>query len=195
VLDVRPVCDDGAMSFADHLERFFPTRSHAVIAPVRSEVEERLPGFRVLRVAPGEAGEPWIYATCGAAQSAAAGEDGAEYVLLTPAADAVIVEMLAALAMVNAGAPQGLGVGSIIALGKSWIASSWARHLFVLPPYPFGPGFELVEADGRRTVVLWLVPIFTVEAQYAREHGYEALEQLIERSEANVADPARASVV
>jgi hypothetical protein len=198
VLDPRPVCDDGAMSFADHLESFFPERSHAVIAPVRSEVEERLPGFRVLRVAPDEAGKPWIYATCGAAQAAADGADGAdgaEYVLLTPAADAVIVEMLAALAMVNADAPQGLGVGSIIALGKPWIASSWARHLFVLPPYPFGPGFELVEADGRRTVVLWLVPIFAAEAQYAREHGYEALEQLIERSEANVADPARASVV
>ena len=191
----RLVCDDGAMSFAEHLERFFPDRSQAVIAPVRAEVEERLPGFRVLRVAPDGPGKPWIYATCGAAQSAADGETGAEYVLLSPAADAVIVEMLAALATVNADAPEGLGVGSIIALGRSWIASSWARHLLVLPPYPFGPGFELVDGKQGRTVVLWLVPIFAVEAQYAREHGYEALEQLIERSEANVADPARASVV
>lgn len=183
------------MSFAEHLERFFPERSHAVIAPVRSDVEERLPGFRVLRVAPDEPGKPWVYATCGGAQSAADGEAGAEYVLLTPAADAAIVEMLAALATVNADAPQGLGVGSIIALGRPWIASSWARHLLVLPPYAFGPGFELVDADERRTVVLWLVPIFAAEAQYVRAHGYEALEQLIERSEANVADPARASVV
>jgi hypothetical protein len=183
------------MSFPEHLERFFPERSHAVIAPVRAGVEERLPGFRVLRVAPDEPGKPWVYATCGAAQAAADGEAGAEYVLLTPAADAAVVEMLAALATVNADAPQGLGVGSIIALGRSWIASSWARHLLVLPPYPFGPGFELLEGDERRTVVLWLVPIFAAEAQYAREHGYEALEQLVERSEANVADPARASVV
>jgi hypothetical protein len=195
VLDTRPVCDDGAMSLAEHLERFFPDRSHAVIAPVRSGVEERLPGFRVLRVAPDEPGKPWIYATCGAAQSAAAGEDGAEYVLLTPADDAAIVEMLAALATVNAGAPQGLGVGSIIALGRSWIARSWAHHLLVLPPYPFGPGFEVFEQGGRRTVVLWLVPILAAEAQYARARGYEALEQLIERQEANVADPARPSVV
>jgi len=190
-----PVCDDGAISLAEHLERFFPERAHAVIAPVRADVEERLPGFRVLRVAPDEPGKPWVYATCGAGQAAADGEAGAEYVLLTPAADAAIVEMLAALATVNADAPQGLGVGSIIALGRSWIASSWARHLLVLPPYPFGPGFELVEGSERRTVVLWLVPIFAAEAQYAREHGYEALEQLIERGEANVADPARASVV
>jgi hypothetical protein len=183
------------MGFADHLERWFPDSSLAVIAPVRSEVEERLPGFRVLRLAPGEAGKPWVYATCGASQMSSAGEVGAEYVLLTPAADAVVVEMLAALATVDAGAPEGLGVGSIVALGRPWIARSWARHLLVLPPYPFGPGFEIYEEAGRRTVVLWLVPILAAEAQYVREHGYEALEQLIERRAANVADPARTSVV
>jgi hypothetical protein len=182
------------MAFGDHLERFFPDAAQAVIAPVRSEVQERLPGFRVLRLAPEEAGKPWIYATSGAAQ-AAAGEDGAEYVLLAPAADAAIVEMLGALAEVNADVAPGLGVGSIIALGRPWIARSWARHLLVLPPYPFGPGFEVYEQDGRRTVVLWLVPILAAEAQYAREHGYEALEQIIETRRANVADPARASVV
>ena len=184
------------MSVAEHLERFFPDRSLAVIAPVRGDVEERLPRFRVLRVAPSETGQPWIYATCGAAESAPEGDEGAEYVLLAPGADAAIVEMLAALAIVNAGAPAGIGVGSIIALGRSWTASSWARHVLVLPPYPFPPEFALCEEAGeRRIVVLWLVPILAIEAQYAREHGYEALEQLIEAREANVADPARASVV
>ncbi|MDP8967568.1 MAG: suppressor of fused domain protein [Actinomycetota bacterium] len=180
------------MGFAEHLERFFPDRSHAVIAPVRADVEQRLPGFRVLRVAPGGTGQPWIYATCGAAQ----GAEGAEYVLLAPGADAAIVEMLAALATLNADAPTGIGVGSIIALGRSWTASSWARHVLVLPPYPFPAEFAVCEEEGeRRIVVLWLVPILAVEAQYAREHGYEALEQLIETRAANLADPARAPVV
>jgi hypothetical protein len=196
VLRVRPVCDDGAMTFAEHLERFHPERSQGLIAPARSQIEERLPGFRVVRLAPDEPGQPWIYATCGAAQSAAEGEDGAEYVLLAPTDDGVLVEMLAAVATVNATAPEGLGVGSIIALGRPWLARSWARHLLVLPPYPFGPGFEVYEQeDGRRTVVLWLVPILTAEAQYVRENGYEALEQIIETRKANVADPARPSVV
>ena len=196
MLSARGVCDDAAMGFAEHLERFFPDRSQAVIAPVRADVQDRLPGFRVLRVAPAETGQPWIYATCGAAQSGAAGEPGAEYVLLAPGADPAIVEMLAALAMLDADAPAGIGVGSIIALRRPWTASSWARHVLVLPPYPFEPEFAVCEHDGeRRIVVLWLVPILAVEAQYAREHGYEALEQLIETREANVADPARASVV
>lgn len=189
------MCDDGAVGFAEHLERFAPGSSIAVIAPVRSEVEQRLPGFRVLRLAPGEPGKPWIYATSGAARFAPEAQDGAEYVLLSPAADATIVEMLGALATVNADAPRGLGVGSIIALGRSWIASSWATHLLVLPPYPFGPGFEVFEEEGLRTVVLWLVPILPVEAQYVRERGYEAFEELIARHAVNVADPARRSVV
>ncbi len=183
------------MSFADHLEHHFPDRSHATIAPVGARVEERLPGFRVLRVAPESDGEAWLYATSGAAGSRPEGADGAEYVLLAPAQDPVIVEMLGALATVNADAPEGLGVGSILALGRPWIAQSWARHLLVLPPYPFGEGFEVHRDDERRTVVLWLVPILAVEADYVREHGYKALEQIFERRETNVADPARTSVV
>lgn len=188
------------MSFADHLEHHFPDRSHGQIAPLRAGVEERLPGFRVLRVAPEQDGEAWLYATCGAAGSrndgdGGDGDVGAEYVLLAPEQDAVIVEMLAALAAVNADAPQGLGVGSILALGRPWIAQSWARHLLVLPPYPFGPGFEVYREGELRTVVLWLVPILAIEADYVREHGYKALEQILETRETNVADPARVSVV
>lgn len=184
------------MGFAEHLEQHFPDSTHATIAPMRSEVQERLPGFRVVRIPPDDAGKPWVYVTCGAAQTAGEGEQGAEYVLLSPTDDGVIVEMLAALATVNAGAPEGLGVGSIVALGRSWIARSWAKHLLVLPPYPFDPGFGVYEEEGeRRTVVLWLVPILAAEADYAREHGYAALEQIIETRKANVADPARSSVV
>ncbi|HVF78081.1 MAG TPA: suppressor of fused domain protein [Solirubrobacteraceae bacterium] len=183
------------MSFSDHLEEHYPECTTAFIAPARAGVEDLLPGFRVLRVAPAQAGEPWVYATCGAAQSAADGEPGAEYVLLTPGEDAALVEMLATLAVVNAAAEENFGVGSIIALGRSWLARSWARHLLVLPPYPFPPGFDVYEDGERRTVVLWLVPILSAEAQYVRAHGHEALEQIFEQRKSNVADPARTSVV
>lgn len=195
VRPARPVCDDGAMGFAEHLERFFPGSAQAVIAPVRAGVEERLPGFRVVRIEPLEAAKPWIYATCGAARSVDEGGRGAEYVLFAPAPDPVLVEMLATLAVVNADAQQKLGVGSVIALGRPWVAGSWANHLLVTAPYPFGPGFEVYEDGARSNVVLWLVPILTAEAQYVREHGYQALEQIIETRKANVADPGRSSVV
>ena len=188
------MCDDGRVGFAEHLERFFPDRTHAVIAPVRADVQDLLPGFRVLRVAPGASAEPWVYATCGAAQAAGADGEGAEYVLLAPSADAALAEMLAALAKVNAGAEQGLGVGSVIALRRPWLPASFANHLVVLPPYAFEPGFELLEEDGRRTVVLWLVPVTAAEAQFARERGYEQLAAVFEQRSVNVASPRRASV-
>jgi hypothetical protein len=183
------------MGFSDHLERFWPDSAHEEIASVRTDVEKLLPGFRVRRISPEHPGKAWVYATYGAAKAVPEGEEGAEYVVLAPAEDPVLVEMLAALATVNADPERRLGVGSIIALGRPWTAGARADHLLVLPPYPFGPGFEVCEAGDRRIVVLWLVPITEAEANYVRVQGHEALERLMERRAANVADPARPSLV
>ena len=189
------LCDDGRMGFGEHLERFWPGGGHEDLTPQRDGLQELLPGFRVRRIAPRRPGEPWLYATVGAADAAGDGEDGAEFVVLAPAADPVLVEMLGALASVNADPARRLGVGSLLALPRPWTAGARAEHLLVLPPYPFGPGFEAFEHGARRIVVLWLVPITASEAQHVREEGYEALEQLIAAGSANVVDPARASLV
>jgi suppressor of fused protein SUFU len=184
------------MSFADHLERAYPDSVHEDFASARPAVEEQMPGFRVRRIAPAASGDPWVYATNGASAAMGADEDGAEYVVLAPAADPVLVEMLAALATVNADPDRRLGVGSIVALGRPWTGSSAAQNLLVLPPYVFGPGFEVYEPPGedRRIVVLWLVPITSAEARFVRLQGAEAFEQLMQRTEANVADPRRAPI-
>ncbi len=185
------------MSFADHLERAYPDNVHDDFHSARPAVEERLPGFRVRRIAPAFSGDPWVYATNGASAAAGEGEDGAEYVVLAPAADPVLVEMLAALATVNADPDRRLGVGSIVALGRPWTQSSAAQNLLVLPPYVFGPGFEVYEPPGqdRRIVVLWLVPITSAEARFVRRQGAQAFEELMQRTEVNIADPRRASIV
>jgi hypothetical protein len=185
------------MSFADHLERFYPDSVHEDVASARAEVQERLPGFRVRRIAPAASGLPWIYATNEASSAIPAGEDGAEYVLLAPAADPVLVEMLAALASVNADPDERLGVGSIVALGRSWTRTSAAKNLLVLPPYVFGPGFEVYEPEEpqRRVVVLWLVPVTSSEARFVRRHGVQKFEELMQRHELNVVDPDRAPIV
>ena len=185
------------MSFADHLERAYPDSVHDDFAPARAQVEDVLPGFRVRRIAPASSGEPWIYATNGASAAMGVDEDGAEYVLLAPAADPVLVEMLAALATVNADPDRRLGVGSIIALKRPWTGKATAKNLLVLPPYVFGPGFEVYEPpdEDRCIVVLWLVPITSSEARYVRLHGVQRFEQLMQRSEANLASPGRAAIV
>ena len=186
-----------AMAFADHLERFYPDRVHEDVASARPAVEELIPGFRVRRIAPASSGQPWIYVTNGASAAVGDDEDGAEYAVLAPAEDPVLVEMLAALATVNADPDKRLGVGSIVALGRPWTRASAAQNLLVLPPYYFGPGFEVYRPPGeeRRIVVLWLVPITAAEARFVRVQGAEAFEQLMQRNEANVVDPGRAPVV
>jgi hypothetical protein len=185
------------MSFADHLERAYPDGVHEDFASARPDVEERLPGFRVRRIAPAASGQPWVYATNGASAAMAEDEDGAEYVVLAPAADPVLVEMLAALATVNADPDKRLGVGSILVLGRPWTGTSAAQSLLVLPPYVFGPGFEVYKPPGedRRIVVLWLVPITSSEARFVRRQGAQAFEELMQRTEVNVADPRRAPIV
>jgi hypothetical protein len=184
------------MRFVDHLEQHWPDSAHEDVASARPRVEQLLPGFRVRRIAPDSPGSPWVYVTVGAAATAPDHEDGAEYVLLAPSADPVLVEMLAALASVNADPATRLGVGSVISLGRPWTAGSPADQLLVLPPYVFGPGFERCELDdGRRIVVLWLVPITSGEARFVRQQGYKAFEQLMERRAANIVDPARPSIV
>lgn len=185
------------MSFAGHLERFHPGSVHDDFASARAEVEDRLPGFRVRRIAPATAGQPWIYATNGASAAVGEDEDGAEYVVLAPAADPVLVEMLAALATLNADPDRRLGVGSIVNLRRPWTGSSAAQNLLVLPPYVFGPGFEVYEPPGeeRRIVVLWLVPITAAEARFVRLHGVQQFEQLMQRNQVNVVSAGRPSIV
>ena len=184
-----------AMSFDKHLRSYFPDGEHEDVVPKRAGVEDALPGFRVRRIAPDDPEEPWIYVTNGAAQAGAAGEDGAEYVLAAPAADPVLVEMLAALASVNADSEQRLGVGSVVALGRPWIAGAPAEHLLVAPPYPFGAGVEVCELEDRDVVVLWLLPITAAEARFVRAQGYDAFEEIMRGDVFNVADPGRASLV
>jgi hypothetical protein len=184
-----------AMTFDEHLRRFFPDGEHEDVVPERAGVREMLPGFRVRRIAPDDPAEPWIYVTNGAARAAAPGEDGAEYVLVAPAEDPVLVELLAALASVNADPGKRLGVGSVIALGRPWIAGAPAEHLLVAPPYPFGAGVERCSTEERDVVVLWLLPITAAEARFVRAQGYDAFEALMRGDAFNVADPARASLV
>ena len=185
------------MTFAEHLERAYPDSVHEDFASARAAVEDVVPGFRVRRIAPASSGEPWVYATNGASVAIDDDEDGAEYVLLAPAADPVLVEMLAALATVNADPHRRLGVGSIVALKRPWTGTATAENLLVLPPYVFGPGFEVYEPPGedRRIVVLWLVPITSSEARFVRLHGVQKFEELMQRSEANLVSPRRPPIV
>jgi hypothetical protein len=88
-----------------------------------------------------------------------------------------------------------LSIGSTMNIGRPWMDGATADHLLVSLPYPYGPALEHCDAAGTHVQVLWLVPITAREADYRRERGLEALEQLLETDGVDVLSPNRISLV
>lgn len=176
-----------------HLDGFWPEHPQEEFAWTIGPVEERLPGFRVRRIAPVKSTDPWVYVTVGA--SGATDGDGMEFFILSPSQSPRHIETLAMVANFHADARYRLSIGRTVRIGRPWIEGAIADHLLVSLPYPYGPALEHCEVADRHVQVLWLVPITEAEARYAGGRGLEALEQLIERSDVDVISPARRSLV
>jgi hypothetical protein len=176
-----------------HLAGYWPDRPQEEFAWTLGPIEERLPGFRVRRVAPVKPTDPWVYVTVGASE--AADGDGVEFFILSRSESPRHVETLAMVASFHADERYRLSIGQTVNIGRPWMEGSAANHLLVSLPYPYGPSLEHLDAPGRHVQFLWLVPITEAEARYVREQGLEAVEQLLECSEVDVIAPSRRSLV
>lgn len=176
-----------------HVEAFWPGHPQEEFVWTLGPIEDRLPGFRVRRVAPVKRPDPWVYVTVGAAN--ATDGDGMEFFILSPSESPEHVETLAMVANFHADSRYRLSFGRIINIGRPWMEGSVADHLLVSLPYSYGPSLEHCEAPGRHVQVLWLVPITAAEARYAQQQGLEALEQLLEQSGVDVITQHRPSLV
>ncbi|WP_409471579.1 suppressor of fused domain protein [Streptomyces sp. HC307] len=156
-------------------------------------VEELLPEFRVVRVAPGESLKSWLYISSGVAEPQA-GKRVHEFALLSPAETPRHVETLAMVAHWQA-TGRDVHVGSMMNLGRPWFEGSGADHLLVTPLYAFPPECGDAPATGGTISILWLVPVYANEGEYARRRGMERLEERFERAGVNLIDPRRPSVV
>lgn len=68
--------------------------------------------------------------------------------------------------------------------GKPMTAKpSLLTNFFFLPPYFEQEDFNTMHIDGDRVDFLWLIPITDSELQYKREHGGQALEDLMSKIE------------
>jgi suppressor of fused protein SUFU len=67
--------------------------------------------------------------------------------------------------------------------------------LYASNPVYFPDGFEVVDDGNGTTVFVWLVPISRAEAEYVRQHGWEAFEQLLDEKQPNLVDLGRRSIV
>ena len=184
-----------AMTFDKHLRRCFPDGEHEDVVPKRAGIEDVLPGFRVRRIAPDDPAEPWIYVTTAPRSPPGPARTGPSTCSPPGRRPRARRDARGAGERQRRSGEQRLGVGSVIALGRPWIAGAPAEHLLVAPPYPFGAGVEVCELAERDVVVLWLLPITAAEARFVRAQGYDAFEEIMRRDAFNVADPARASLV
>lgn len=190
-MDDRHVVNDAER---EHIASFWPRRKQEEFVWTLGPISERLPNFRVRRVAPKDRSDPWVYVTVGAWESTPNDPHGLELVLLSPDEEPLMVELLAMATYLHSDPRYRLDVGRTIDIGRPWVEGSKADHLLVSLPYPFGPNLEHLELAGKHIRFLWLVPITRSEAELVRTGGLESFEQLLERDGVDVLDPARLAV-
>jgi len=177
----------------EHLEGFWPDRPQEEFTWALGPIEERIPGFRVRRVAPVAPSQPWVYSTIGA--SSVDAETRVEFFLLAPFESPIHVETLAMVASFHADPGYRLRLGQTVNIGRPWEAGSAADHLLVSLPYPFGPDLEWCRRDEQTVRILWLVPISEAEARFASERGSEELERLFDAEGVDVLAVSRPSLI
>jgi len=173
-----------ANSWRDHRREEFVWN----LGPIRT----KLPRLRVVRVEPKEPDDPWIYSSLGAWETTATSPK--EFFLLSPVEEPLHVELLSMVSNYHSDHAHHLDVGSIIPIGRPWIVGAYCDHLLVSLPYPYGPRLERCEINGTTIQFLWLLPIFESEAQFARLHGTEALQEKFDLLGINYLDEKRPAV-
>lgn len=179
----------------DHVRAFWPDRTIKQTPWKARPVGDAIPALDILVVPAVAADEPVVYISCGASSILREGVRE-EFLIVAPEADEIHREHLAMIANFHADrelAP--LEPGRIVNVGRPWAANSRCDHFLVSLPYIQGPEFEWCHVDDERVRFLWLTPITRAEADYAREHGAEALESLLEENGVVVTEPLRESVV
>jgi hypothetical protein len=86
-------------------------------------------------------------------------------------------------------------LGKVVDIGRPWLDESPMQHLIVSLPYPFGPKLEHFSTQSAHLRLLWLMPVWRQEAEFARDRGAEALQQRLEAAGVNYLDHLRDAVV
>jgi hypothetical protein len=148
-----------------NLDVLYPGQERTTHKPTRDDLP--LAAFEVIHVA----GAPHVYITRGAA------EHGRDFALLSPKADAWLVDVLTSVAYYQSF--YGLEIGQTYKFARGWLPGSMLNRLLV-SSQELAPG------------VARLLPITEDEEKHAKRHGAPALEALLAGVDALAVD--RASV-
>ncbi|HVF50385.1 MAG TPA: suppressor of fused domain protein [Pyrinomonadaceae bacterium] len=181
----------------EHLARTWPSNDKEEFVWTLGPIRQRLPAFRVMRIAP-QSGvrEPWVYVSLGAWEAERENAGGLEFFILSPVETPRHVETLAMVANFHADPNYHLSLGQTINIGRPWLEGSTCDHLLLSLPYPYGPSLEWSCVGNNRHIrFLWLLPITRAEADFVKTRGPETFERLFEQSDPDPSDPHRKSII
>jgi len=180
-----------------HLGRVFPGRAVAPADFAARELVVNLPELVVFEVAPpvDEPRAPWLYATAGASRDPMEDGYGLELLLCAPRADRLAAKLVAMVANLHGDPRYPLSLGQVLDIGHPWLPGASADHLLVALPGIFEPELEWLSDRERTARFAWLVPITKSEADFAKGHGLDALQERLGAAQADVAALVRASAV
>lgn len=174
-----------------HFKTFFKGHKFELETCDRGPIKELIPDFGVIKFAPGEKCDQWVYCSVGASKIEHGKSGRYEFMIVSPIETERMVDMLAMTTYYHS--QHGLEYTATVPIGEPWLEGSLCENWLVSLPYPFAHELELIPAN--RTRVAWLVPISNVEREYIAENGLEALEQQFDEAQLKHWEIDRASVV
>ncbi|HCT79549.1 MAG TPA: hypothetical protein DGG94_14185 [Micromonosporaceae bacterium] len=180
---------------AKHVSDFFPEAAFRELTWPHGPIGQHLPNWRVMAGQLAPLKGAWAYFTHGAWEVTQDSHAFEFFMLSSEQRDDINAELLAMITFFYGDPRSGLDVGKVLNIGKPWGENSDLDHILISLPYPFGPDFEHAVIGEKHIRYLWALPISKAEADYARQHGFEALEARLEQAAIDAGDPFRKSVV
>jgi hypothetical protein len=175
-----------------HVRAFFADHACTARVWMPGPMQELLPEFRVIEVAPGPKSPHWTYVSAGGAVLSRPDAEPLEFALVAPRANARHVEIVTMVAHYNHGIA--LGEAHTMPIGEPWLAGSRCDHMLLMRP-AFDEAFERIAAPGGSARILRLVPITAAERDFKVAEGIAALESRFAAAHAETWRPDRPSVV
>lgn len=179
-----------------HIKSVWESREIEYFSWELGPIKKVLPEFLVARIRPQNKRQSWVYVSEGMSSVCKPCAGRSEVFLLSPHEEALHVELLAMIAHFCADPEYSFGLHSVLDIGRPWIEGSSCDQLLISLPYTVGPRLEWMRPQSGEAVrFLWALPISKAEAEFAKEHGVESLEQLFDKHRINPVNPCRPSVV
>jgi hypothetical protein len=146
--------------------------------------------------APAGPHSPVVFATCGASQFTMKDGRRVEGILILrkePDADAfdAVHRMLASFALFAEANNQVIRQGDVVRAPEELSKFCDMDAILFMPPIPFVPSFHKVHVTDGEVEVLWLVPVFEQEAEYALANGPQSLMMLFAAQGLDLTEPRR----